>query len=135
MCGGAVMRGDNRAGFGLINFWGAVRATRVRKAAVVALTGGLLAINLAGSPKFWQGDAGSWHDAENWLGGLPETGDEVWITNHTAEVLLTNTTPVLSAFNLERGTLVFTNWNTALRAQQVEIADGGVMTLPPAFME
>ncbi len=129
------MRGDNRAGFGLINFWGAVRATRVRKAAVLALTGGLLAINLAGSPKFWQGDAGSWHDAENWLGGLPETGDEVWITNHTAEVLLTNTTPVLSAFNLERGTLVFTNWNTALRAQQVEIADGGVMTLPPAFME
>ena len=128
------MRGDVRFGFRLSD-WGVGCATRAKRVAVLALTVGVLAVNLVASPKFWQVDAGSWHDAENWLGGLPEAGDEAWITNQTAEVLLTNATPVLSAFNLERGTLVFTNWNTALRAHRVDIGDAGGMTLPPAFME
>ena len=118
-----------------LSTWGVSFATQAKRAAVLAFIGGLLTTNVAASPKVWQGDAGNWHDAENWLGGLPEVGDEAWITNSTAHVLLTNATPILSTFKLERGTLVFTNWTTALRAHEVNIGNVGSMTLPPAFME
>ena len=128
------MRGNIRVEFRLSD-WGIGCAVQAKRSAWLALSVGLLATGLVASPKVWQGDAGNWHDAENWLGGLPEAGDEAWITNSTANVLLTNATPVLSAFKLERGILIFTNWNTALRAHQVDIGDGSSMTLPPAFME
>lgn len=58
--------------------------------------------------KIWNGSIDSdWTDADNWNGGIPETGDHVVIPNCSCpEVempILPSSTPVLSGLHLEKG--------------------------------
>lgn len=78
----------------------------------------------------WKGGSGEWSDDANWTNGVPGLGD-VAIVN-SGSVLLTNETVELASFTMNGGTLTFTNWNTRLSAETVEIP-GGTVTLPPAF--
>ena len=97
-----------------------------------------LALLLAGSAvagiKTWQVGSGNWSDGANWAGGVPVAGDDVVITNASANVLLAASTPALTSLTLS-GKLVCTNWSTSLQAQSVSVATGGLITLPNAFSE
>lgn len=80
------------------------------------------------------GDGTNWFDGANWdAGQVPGDDDEVVIADGT--ILLTEETHVLALFTMTGGTLVFTNWNTRLRAHTVVIGDGATLTLPGPFTE
>jgi len=84
--------------------------------------------------KTWQAGAGNWEDGANWGDVVPQPGDDVYITNTSASVVLSNATPVLSSLTLSK-MLTFTNWTTSLSASNVTIQSGGRMELPAAFTE
>jgi len=98
----------------------------------------LLGLVILASPsmadvKYWQtAGAGVWHDGANWGGTAPGPADQVFITNTSASVLLTNDTAFLGSLTLSK-TLTFTNWTTELHATNVTIQSAGLMTLPDAF--
>ena len=87
---------------------------------------------------YWTGVAGSdWFNPLNWsLGTVPAAGRHARIDStspNTAAVTLNGATPALASFTIASRTLVFTNWSTLLRATNVAVRSGGVLTLPPAF--
>ena len=104
--------------------------------AVYFLSAGL---SIAQQTRTWNGPAtGDWFTAANWLPGgaennYPQSGDTVVITN--SSVLLTNETAELTAFTITNATMVFSNWNTRLRATTVTVRNKARLTLPGAFGE
>ncbi|MCG2680920.1 MAG: hypothetical protein L6455_13305, partial [Kiritimatiellae bacterium] len=83
--------------------------------------------------KTWSASTGDWFLDGNWTPATaPVAGDDVVITNASASVILSNSTPWLSSVTLSK-TLMFTNWNSALNATNVTILTNGTMTLPGAF--
>lgn len=106
----------------------------VRGVCFVVLSGVLVfaVFPIRAAERIWEGGAGEWSEPSNWSGNMvPQAGDSVTI-GAGADVLLRETTLHLGSLTLG-GTLVFTNWTTALLATNVTIADGGTMTLPDAF--
>ncbi len=80
------------------------------------------------------GDGANWFDQANWdVEQVPGDDAEVVIADGT--ILLTNETHALLSYTMTGGTLVFTNWNTRLRADTVVIGDGATLTLPGPFTE
>jgi len=82
----------------------------------------------------WTGPSnGSWFVEANWTpNGMPDDGlDEVVLNSGT--LLLTNVTPPVASFTQGGGILIFSNWHACLLATNVTIT-GGVVTLPPAFL-
>lgn len=84
----------------------------------------------------WNGAAsGYWDDGANWsTGAAPQAGDDVvintWI-NNSFSVYITNSTPVLKSLKLAETyicTLVTTNWNTCIRAEDITIGKKGILT-------
>ena len=80
----------------------------------------------------WKGTAnGAWGDNANWsdqngLRGVPVNGDSVVVpSGFTATA--TNSTVALADVTIS-GTLILTNWTTCLSAQNVTVANGGVLT-------
>ena len=89
-----------------------------------------IALPASGATLIWTGAAGNsnWFDTNNWNGlAVPAAGDSVFITNKV--VLLTNATAeYLAEFTITNATLVFSNWDAALRATNVNILGGGTLT-------
>jgi len=81
--------------------------------------------------KTWTGDGDWFVNTENWDGGLPAEGDEVVVASGTLR--LTNDTPLLAALTLSGGTLVASNWNTTIRAVDVSVHSGAVITCAGPF--
>ena len=83
--------------------------------------------------KTWNGVQGNWYDANSWLPvGVPVSGDNVTLANANAVLALENETAALASFSMTAGSLVFSNWNTCLRAENVQIS-GGTVTVANAF--
>ena len=62
---------------------------------------------------------GDWNDAERWSGGVPVEGDEVVIQGTAT---LTNPTPALASFDIDRNSVVTCNgWATKIQAKYVTI--------------
>lgn len=88
----------------------------------------------------WKGGSSTvWDDPENWDNGVPQTGDDVIITNTSyARIILTHTTPRFNSLFVQNGketpdasrtqTLVLTNWTTCLRANTITLGVGAVVT-------
>jgi len=74
----------------------------------------------------------NWFNGANWNGdgNYPGNGSTVTVATG-ASILLTNETAQLSAFTMTGGTLTFSNWNTRLRATNVNLT-GGTLTTPLA---
>jgi len=75
----------------------------------------------------WTNTAGAWAVGGNWDGGsVPGAGDDVFITNAGASVVLSGDQTILS---LTLGkTLTFTNWNTTLTASNIVVQTNGIVT-------
>jgi hypothetical protein len=66
---------------------------------------------------------GDWFAAANWTNqvganGVPGTGDTVRI-HAGADILLSNETATLRSFEMDGGTLIFTNWSTRLQTKRL----------------
>jgi hypothetical protein len=86
-----------------------------------------LALTVRADVITWTNTAGNWAQGGNWdLQRPPTAGDQV-VINTGASILLTNETPVLLAFNMNGGTLAFSNWTTRLQATTV-VLGGGTLT-------
>lgn len=86
------------------------------------------------------GDSNDWFNASNWQDGrLPQEDDNAVVDGANANLLLTNSTPKLSSFTIgadsaaNAATLTFTNWFTALRANEVTVNAHGVLTCAGPF--
>lgn len=75
----------------------------------------------------WSGTDAWPGNATNWSAGIPDAGDSVILASGT--LTLTNRTPALASFTQSGGTLVMSNWATALVATNVAI-NGGVLSHP-----
>ena len=82
----------------------------------------------------WQGDeTGRWNDQANWGGVLPQDGDTVTIAREEGvTVTLDSATPALGTL-IVRGTLNVAGWDYAVRADEVSVEDGGVITCAGGF--
>lgn len=114
-----------------------MKTMRLKSAGLAAALACLAAYPLASLavPNEWTGGAsGEWDRAENWSQGVPKVGDEVVIALSGATVLLTNSTPALTSFDISgNASLVFTNWNTTLNASAVTVGAGGLLTCAGPF--
>lgn len=87
-----------------------------------------LAVSGATSRNWRAGVTGDWFAAGNWVeNAYPTAGDDAIVTNAGAFVWLTNATEFLNSITLSR-TLMFSNWNAALRATNVWINSGGLIS-------
>jgi len=100
------------------------RVVGIAVAALAALAG-------QAATKTWNGTGDWFVNTENWDGGLPGEGDEVVVASGTLR--LTNDTPLLAALTLSGGTLVASNWNTTIRAVDVRVHSGAVITCAGPF--
>ena len=87
----------------------------------------------------WTGGSSTeWDNPANWDNGVPQTGDDVVITNQgSARIILSHTTPVFNSLFVQNGketpdasktqTLVLTNWTTCLRAKTITLGVGAVV--------
>jgi hypothetical protein len=83
----------------------------------------------------WTGATGDWFDTNKWsLLACPANGDDVYITNANARVIVSNATAQLSTLTLSR-TLVFTNWDSIVNATNITIVAGGTATVANAFTD
>jgi hypothetical protein len=87
-------------------------------------------------PREWIGGAGTpdWFTAANWspADAPPQPGDDVVIAGG-ASVVLAADSAMLGSFAITNAMLTFTNWNTTLRATNVFIRQGALLTLPAPF--
>ena len=89
---------------------------------------------LAAAAKWKTGNSGDWSDSKNWMDGkLPTDGDDVVIAGNDSRVDLKQSARV-GQLSIE-GTLVIHGWDTVVRARELTINGGGVVTLPAAFQE
>jgi len=95
-----------------------------------------LAVSSPAASRNWTGlgDGFRWSDKNNWSPSdfAPRGGDTVRIASN-ATVVLTNNTSWLGSLTITNAALVFTNWNTQLRATNVLLQNAGRFTLPAAF--
>jgi hypothetical protein len=85
------------------------------------------------APARWRSGTGDWAVATNWEPSVvPQAGDSVVITNAGSLVYLTNATPALASLQLG-GTLVLSNWDTAVSATTITVRAGGVVTCAGPF--
>lgn len=78
---------------------------------------------------------GDWASAGTWTNGAgawPGEGDDVQIASPGSVVIVSGPTSNLNSLTISR-TLVFTNWNSAVRAFAVSLLGGGTLSLPAAF--
>lgn len=89
----------------------------------------------------WKGTGANktaWDDPANWDNGVPQTGDDVIITNlNSTTLLLDHTTPVFNSLFVQNGravpeanypqTILCTNWSTCLRANTITLGVGAVI--------
>ncbi|MBO7722150.1 MAG: hypothetical protein J6T01_07070, partial [Kiritimatiellae bacterium] len=82
----------------------------------------------------WQGGAaGKWSDPANWGGTIPQKGDSVTIDGEAGtSVTLDAPTAELASLTVSK-TLSVTNWFSAIRADTVTVANGGVLTCAGQF--
>lgn len=109
-------------------------ALNVSRKACVFL--GLLALASAalGGTHVWTGASSSdWFDPGNWSGGVPTTGGDVTVGSAGLDPLLTNTTAYLASFTIANKSMSFGVWSTTLRATQVTLQSGAILTLPGPF--
>lgn len=87
----------------------------------------------AAATKVWQAEHGNWNESDHWLPcGAPLRGDSVRITNGV--VFLTNSTPMLGEFVIADGAiLIFSNWDTTLQADVVDIRAGATIACAGPF--
>ena len=109
-----------------------------RRLMAVALTALFSLTTLQAAKIAWQGNVNNdWFEAGNWNPAqVPDNGDQVVIDGATAtrdQVVISDVTANLASLVITQATLVFTNWDTVLQADQVLVADGGKLTLPDAF--
>ena len=82
----------------------------------------------------WSGPAnGDWFTTTNWVptNNYPQAGDTVAITS--GSVRLTGATERLASFTLTNAALICSNWSTTLSATNMEIFNGGTVTVANAF--
>ena len=98
---------------------------------LVAVCGLLLAAAAGAATDYtWSGSAnGDWFANTNWTptgipGDLP--GDTASVTN--GSILLTNSPSAFASFVITNATLTFTNWATALMAENVTVKNNGKLT-------
>ena len=93
--------------------------------AFVALAGILPA---GATTKTWNGSVSTnWADASNWTGGLPDTGDDVVITNTTAKpYMLSGAYPASGAF----ASFSISNGATVTCLGDTNSVNGGTVTVP-----
>ena len=97
-------------------------------AALSPVQAGTKTWNLAGT--------GSWTNAGNWFEmAIPAAGDNVYITNASANVILDSPSFSLGSITISNATLTFSNWTTTLTASNVTIKNNGKLTLPSSFTE
>ena len=108
---------------------------RLRTFGAIMLLLGLVAPLYAGTTNTWTGAGltALWSEGDNWSDGLPSIGQDVAITGATDTVIIDAPCALLASFTMTGGTLTFTNWNTQLQAERVELK-GGTLTLPPPFL-
>ena len=107
------------------------------------LTCGFQAVVPGGQRFTWTGGAanGAWYDTRNWqndsgVAGLPIVGDTVVFPEDSGTVILDRPTAELTALTVSSGTTLFTtNWTTAIRAQTMTVADGGMVTCAGPFSD
>lgn len=76
-------------------------------------------------------DSGDWNDPANWGGKLPVATDTATIPAGKT-VYLSSPTPQLASVTIA-GTIEMSGWTTALNADSVSVADGGVLTCAGPF--
>lgn len=72
----------------------------------------------------WNGTSGYWTNETKWGGTVPVAGDAVTFPTGVYTVVLDGSTPDLSSYTQNGGTLFFTNWSTCLSATDVLIQSG-----------
>ena len=77
-----------------------------------------------GDSRTWDGTTGNWSDGSKWGGTVPQAGDTVELPIGTYVVTLDSATSNLTAYTQYGGILLFTNWDTCLRAAEVTIVSG-----------
>ena len=91
-------------------------------------------LSFSASTHTWFGSVNAnWFNPANWDTGLPSAGDNVVIGPFGFNPILTNSTPSLATFIVSNKTVIVSNWFTAIKASNVVIRNGGIITLPPAF--
>ncbi len=99
----------------------------------VLLAGGLALGTVVAETRTWDGTTGNWLDAARWSGGtVPQPGETAVV--NSGSITLDATTADLAAFEMNGGTLTFTNWTTTLNAANIFVNDG-MLTLPAAFTD
>ena len=101
---------------------------------------GQVVVRPKGTAVAWIGPAegGSWNDSQNWAGNeVPGEGKDAYVTG--AVSVIVDRTPDAAPHAIVLGgdgqasTLVFTNWNTILSADYVDICEKGLITVGAAF--
>jgi len=95
---------------------------------VVVVLGGVRGL---AATKTWNGTGDWFLDVGNWSGGVPADGDDAVVASGT--VTLTSSTPLLTSLTLAAGTLVCSNWDTTVRAAQVIVQNGAVLSCAGPF--
>ncbi len=100
----------------------------MRSAIIGTLFFGFLSVAVA-APFHWKAaTTGDWFTAGNWVQEqVPGESDDVEITNAGSMAILSGSTPLLNSV-LIKGFLVFTNWDTTLKAGLVTVDTGGRIT-------
>lgn len=99
------------------------------------ITLAVMPVSSRAAAKTWNTDAGNWSAGANWSpAGVPVDGDSVAINNAAANVVFEQSSAALVSFDMSAGRLVFSNWNTCLRAGTVSIS-GGTVTVANAFTD
>lgn len=83
----------------------------------------------------WTGGGASpdWFDHDNWSDYAPGSGSAATVDGD-AVIRLPDATSPMGSFTMTGGTLTFEGWQSALRADTVDL-QGGTLTLPDAFDE
>jgi hypothetical protein len=92
----------------------------------VILALGIAASAVQAKTTVWTGTGDWFASTGNWSEGVPQSNDVAVITS--GAVRLTNATPQLASLTMNGGSLTFTNWATALIANEVTINNGASMT-------
>ena len=93
---------------------------------VVVVLGGVRGL---AATKTWNGTGDWFLDVGNWSGGVPADGDDAVVASGT--VTLTSSTPSLASFTLNGGTVIASNWLTAIRATDVWLNNGTLTCAGP----